>query len=109
MAIWKANSPRTSPTGAESSPGVGVTTRTISTVSANSNTTTTSIRITTESATVVNGPYAFSSVTTAMADEGERATARHAMKRQTRSTSFGWLAVSESHGDAKKKPVKTKQ
>ena len=44
-------------------------------------TTTTSIMTVTARTTVVNGPFALSSEMMAMADEGERATERHAMRR----------------------------
>jgi len=56
-------------------------------VKAKSSTTTTSIRMVTVREMVVNGPCAFISEMIAMADEGERATARHAMSSDAASLS----------------------
>ena len=59
--------------------------RAIISVIVKSTTTTTSIITVTASTSVVKGPFAFSSEMMAMADEGERATARHAMSRAAAS------------------------
>ena len=57
---------------------------------------------------IVSAPWASSSETSAMAEEGERATARHATMRAT-ARRFSAVAslVSDSHGDANQTPHPT--
>ena len=67
-----------------------------------STTTTTSIMTVTASTTVVNGPLALSSEMMAMAEEGERATERHAMRSATASCCPPSRAVKKGMTDGPK-------
>ena len=90
-------------------PGVGAMACTTRQVRAKRSTTTTSISTVTDSVAVVKVPCAPSSLTRAIAEDGERATARQAIRRAIETTlSCEALAVMSSQGDAMHSPKKTK-
>mmetsp|Transcript_23805 Transcript_23805/g.51335 ORF Transcript_23805/g.51335 Transcript_23805/m.51335 type:complete len:269 (-) Transcript_23805:588-1394(-) len=84
MSVCPANIERTAAAEADSPlSGLATSASTSNCVSAKRRTTTTSMKTVTVSTVVVKGPLACSSSMMAMAEEGERATARHAMSKET--------------------------
>ena len=105
---WKPKRPSTCHGEPGASPASGAIAWTVRSVTAKRSTTITSISTVTESTAVVKRPCAPSSETSAIADDGERATARHATRSATAKLSRGSIfAVSGRNGAAAIRPPST--